>query len=127
VTGYAAATTAGAPSLSEVEDMRYDFIMLFSAMAISLAAFRTPASGELWHRSGSARCGAVYSTAPSVEGIPATGPEFGLRIPFAVTAQAPKSDIEDSRLINQEGHCGLEMWSGERPAIDVAMAAGRCI
>jgi hypothetical protein len=80
--------------------MRYARTALLSAAATCLLALATPASAqmnsaEFGHPSGCARCGVVYSTAPTQSydygSVPVIGPVLGIGVPPTAAALAPET------------------------------------
>jgi hypothetical protein len=80
--------------------MRYARTALLSAAATCLLALATPAiaqmnSTEFGHPSGCARCGVVYSTAPTQNydygSVPVIGPVLGIGVSPTAAALAPET------------------------------------
>ena len=93
--------------------MRYARTALLSAAATFLLALATPAiaqvsSVQLEHPSGCARCGVVYSTAPTQNydygGVPVIGPVLGIGVPPAAAALAPETRATATPKIHHVKH-----------------------
>jgi hypothetical protein len=89
--------------------MRYACTALLSAAATCLLALATPAiARELGHPTGCARCGAVYSTAPTENydygGIPVIGPVLGIGVSPAAAALAPETRAAATPKIHHAKH-----------------------
>ena len=93
--------------------MNYARIALLSAAASCWLPFATPALAQLSieHPPACARCGEVYSTAPSpgyhYEGVPGIGSELRMGVPPGATALAPERGVAGVPLANG---CHVEDW-----------------
>ena len=96
--------------------MRYARIALFSAAAIGLLPFATPAIAQLGHPTGCAQCGPVNVAAPIQdyypEGPPVIGPVLGIGVPPGATALAPETGVA----VRPPAHRRrVEVWDGTYP------------